>query len=60
MRGFIRGHLLEGRKDYYYAYAILFFSNMSFYLVLQFITSIATTIDYTTHESFLLKCPQTP
>jgi hypothetical protein len=27
-RGFIRGHLPEGRKDYYYAYAIIFLKHV--------------------------------
>jgi hypothetical protein len=37
-----------------------FFANMLFYSANQFITSMTTTTDHTTHERFLLKCPQTP
>jgi DNA mismatch repair protein MutH len=33
--------------------------HMLFYSTNQFITSMTTTIDYTTHERLLLKCPQT-
>jgi hypothetical protein len=37
-----------------------FFANFLFYSTNQFITSMTTTIYYTTPGRLLLKCPQTP